>query len=376
MSPVSPIDHETITVHLDNRTHDILVSSGWLERFGELLAPRVPERNVMVFTSPTIGALYYAPLERSLINAGFAKIRRHDIPDGEQNKNLTEFANCCEALVENFPQSDSPPLVVNLGGGVVGDMGGFVAGTFMRRGVPYVQVPTTLLGCVDCGVGGKTGVNTRTVKNIIGRFYQPKLVFADLALLDTLPAREIRSGVAEVIKYGAVCDKALFEYLETHIENLIALDPPVLRHVVSECYRIKARVVAEDEEDNRGKRNVLNYGHTIGHALEMANDFKMTHGEAICVGMIAANHIALRLGILDQLSANRIRALIQRAGLPISAESSEVSFDRLMESMRHDKKFREGKNLFVLPTGIGAWEPVRDVEMSVIAEAVKSCLQA
>jgi len=375
MSALATPEHDTITVHLDNRTHDIVVSSGWLDRFGEILKSRVAERNVMVFTSPRIGALYYDALERSLSAAGFQKIRRHDIPDGEQNKNLSEFANCCEALVQHFPQSESAPLVVNLGGGVVGDMGGFVAATFLRSGVPYVQVPTTLLGCVDCGVGGKVGVNSKTVKNIIGRFYQPKLVFADLELLRTLPPREIRSGIAEVIKYGVVCDANLFEYLEENMEKLLALDREIIRHVAVECYRIKARVVEADEEDNKGKRNVLNYGHTIGHALEMAADLQMTHGEAICVGMIAANQIALRLGILDQSSADRIRAVIQRAGLPVSAPAFEVSFDRLLESMKHDKKFREGKNLFVLPTGIGAWKPVRDVEMPFIAEAVKSCLQ-
>ncbi len=372
-APVLP-EHDTITVHLENRTHDILVGCGWLAHFGEVLAARIRERNVMVFTSPTIGALYYAPLENSLLAAGFQKIRRHDIPDGEPNKNLAEYANCCEALVSHFPQTETPPVVVNLGGGVVGDMGGFVAATFLRRGVPYIQAPTTLLGCVDCGVGGKTGVNTSTVKNIIGRFYQPRLVFADLALLSTLPAREIRSGVAEVIKYGAVCDAALFEYLEANIEALLSLDPPVLTHVVAECYRIKARVVESDEEDNKGLRNVLNYGHTVGHALEMANDFKMTHGEAICVGMAAVNGIALRLGILDPESDARIRALILRAGLPVTAPAAEVSFERLLESMKHDKKFREGSNLFVLPTMVGAWQPARDVPMQVIAEAVGSCL--
>ncbi len=364
------IDHETITVHLENRSHDILVGHGWLDRFGELLAARVVARNVMVFTSPRIGALYYEPLEKSLAAAGFQRICRHDIPDGEENKNLAEYSNCCEAVVRDFPQSSSAPAIVNLGGGVVGDMGGFVAATFMRGGAPYVQVPTTLLGCVDCGVGGKTGVNSKTVKNIIGRIYQPKLVFADLALLETLPPRDIRSGVAEVIKYGAVCDAALFEYLETNIEKLLALDAPVLRRVVSDCYRIKARVVEEDELDDKGKRNVLNYGHTIGHALEMAADFRMTHGEAISIGMLAANHIALSLGALDQSSAGRIRSLIRRAGLPRSAEG--ISFERLIESMKHDKKFREGGNLFVLPTGIGAWKSVRNVETSVISEAVLS----
>lgn len=378
-----PLDHapstnqiDSIRVNLGERSYDILVGNGWFDEFGSLLKRKHPEfENVMVFTSPTIGGLYYARLEQSLSAAGYRKVRRYDIPDGEENKSLRQFADCCEAIVKFFPRSESTPVVLNLGGGVVGDMGGFVASTFLRSGVPYIQIPTTLLGCVDCGVGGKVGVNSHAVKNIIGRFYQPQLVFADLSLLQTLPLREIRSGVAEVIKYGVVCDAPLFEFLEKHIEDLLSLREPVLSHVVSECYRIKARVVESDEEEHRGLRNVLNYGHTVGHALEMAAHFEMTHGEAISVGMIAANRIALKLGVCGQALCERVSDLLQRAGLPIRA-GNNISLESLVETMMHDKKFREGRNLFVLPTTIGNWKPQRDIPMPILREAIGSCLEA
>jgi 3-dehydroquinate synthase len=364
---------DTITVSLGDRSYDIVVGVGWFDRCGQVFRDRgFIAEGVMVFTSPHIGDLYFNRLEKSLRSAGFQKICRHDIPDGEQNKNLEQFGKCCEAIVTNFPQSESEPLVINLGGGVVGDIGGFVAATFLRSGVPYIQIPTTLLGCVDCGVGGKVGVNSEVVKNIIGLFYQPSLVFADLELLHTLPVREIRSGVAEVIKYGVVCDENLFAYLEQNIERLIALDEGVLGHIVSECYRIKARIVEEDEEDRKGKRNVLNYGHTIGHALEMAAHFKFTHGEAISVGMVAANRIAVRLGVMEEQCSERVSSLIRKAGLPVSSGSVDVSFDQLISSMKHDKKFTDGRNLFVLPTRIGAWKIERDVDMAIVIEASRS----
>lgn len=366
---------ETIRVNLGKRSYNILISSDWLQDFGLVLRNQgIREVETMVFTSPVIGNLYFPRLERALRAAGFVRVIRHDTPDGEENKNWNEYTRCCDALLDAFPESGAIPLVINLGGGVVGDLGGFAAGTF-RRGVPYVQIPTTLLGCVDCGVGGKVGVNRGKVKNIMGMFYQPRLVFADLGLLRTLDARQIRSGVAEVIKYGVVCSASLFEFLEEHIEALVALDEDVLNRVVGECYQLKVDVVERDERDEKGIRNVLNFGHTVGHAIEMAAEYRLTHGEAISIGMVAATTIAVAERKCDPSVKDRLVGVLKRAGLPTRCEDPGVTLEAVMESMRTDKKFRGGRNLFVLPVAIGRWEQQEGVPQSLIDDAVGMVLQ-
>jgi 3-dehydroquinate synthase len=227
---------------------------------------------------------------------------------------------------------------------------------------------------VDCGVGGKVGYNLNHVKNIIGMYHQPLLVFSDLSLLNTLALREVRSGVAEVIKYGVVCSRSLFEYLEHNIEKLVALDPTVLKEVVSRCFKIKAEVVEQDEEDNKGVRIVLNFGHTVGHALEMEANYKMTHGEAISVGMIAATKIAIKLNKCDETVHSRLQSLFERAGLPVSVPSRlKIDVHSLLETMRHDKKAVNGTNRFVLPTAIGKWCKQDGIKESLISDVVKTC---
>jgi len=363
-----------LRVDLGARSYDILVSFGWLQQLGEILkANNLFRANVMVFTSPRVGGLYYSIVEKSLRDAGFQKIVRHNIKDGEENKNMEQYGICLEKLAEHFPDPGSTPLVINLGGGVVGDLGGFAAGTF-NRGLSYVQIPTTLLGDVDCGVGGKVGVNFQNIKNIVGMFHQPSLVFTDLALLKTLDAREIRSGTAEVIKYSFVCDAALNAYLDKHLEDLISLKPAVLSHVVYECYRIKVSVVEQDEKDDKGQRIVLNFGHTIGHALEMAAHYKMTHGEAISVGMVAATMIAIEVGVCAPDVLEKLKGLLTRAGLPISAVKWNVSAAEIMQNMQHDKKFSDGRNRFVLPTAVGDWVEQRGVDNSLIRRVVDAVI--
>jgi 3-dehydroquinate synthase len=364
-----------IRVHLDKRSYDILVSYGWLDKLGQKLKSWGLSGDAMVFTSPRIGGLYFDKLAASLRAAGFNQVVRHDIPDGEKNKNHAQYMRCINTLSSNFPDPGAVPIVVNLGGGVVGDIGGYAAANF-NRGIPYVQVPTSLLGCVDCGVGGKVGINYDGVKNKIGSFYQPRLVFADLALLETLDAREIRSGTAEVIKYGMVCSKPLFEYLEKNIEKLLALDSAVLTKVVADSYHIKARIVEKDERDNNGLRMVLNFGHTIGHAIEMAATYRMTHGEAISVGMIAASRMAVELNVCKVVLHDRLRSLIERAGLPTSARGQRVSLERVMKNMAKDKKFADGKNCFILPSGVGKWVARTGVDNHLIVEVVRDCLRA
>jgi 3-dehydroquinate synthase len=298
---------------------------------------------------------------------------RHDVPDGEENKNWEQFGRAIDALAASFPETGAVPLVLNLGGGVVSDLGGFAAAVY-RRGVPYVQAPSTLLACVDSGVGGKTGVNHARAKNLIGAIYQPKLVLADVALLATLDPREVRSGVAEIIKYAVTFDNELFRTLEERMADLLALKKEILLPVVRQCYEMKARVVESDEEDRLGKRIVLNFGHTVGHALEMAAEFQLTHGEAIAVGMLAATRISERLGLCGPALNDRLKKLIESAGLPTSARDLLLRPEKVLEIMQRDKKFVGGTSRFVLIRDIGQWEAVRGVDMRVVREVVEELL--
>ena len=364
-----------VDVDLGSRSYPVLIGTELLPGLGGILREHgLKQTNAFVVTNPQVGGLYFSALEKALTAGGITRVVRHEIPASEEGKNWDEFSGVCAALLANFPDTGAVPLVILLGGGVVGDLGGFAAGVF-RRGVPFVQLPTTLLAAVDSSVGGKVAVNFGGVKNIMGIFNQPRLVVCDLALLRTLDAREVRSGMGEVIKYGAVCSGALFQQLEDGaLEHLLALEPEVLTDIVAHCVRLKARVVEQDEFDKKGIRNVLNFGHTIGHALELSADYALTHGEAVAIGMIAATHLARALGKCDAGFAVRLRDLILRAGLPVSFAAAPGLFDRVLRAMQMDKKFREGKNVFVLPTGVGAWEQAENVAWPLVHEAVRAVL--
>jgi 3-dehydroquinate synthase len=387
-----------IEVNLGPRSYPVLIGTGLLGGLGAILRTEgLRQTDAFVVTNNDVGAHYFGTVRDSLVGAGFGRVARHDIPAGEEGKNWDEFTKTCGALLENFPDSGSTPLVLLLGGGVVGDLGGFAAAVF-RRGVPFVQIPTSLLAAVDSSVGGKVAVNFGGVKNIMGAFSQPRIVVCDLDALRTLGPREIRSGMAEVIKYGAVCSAELFGSLEQGaLEKLIALDAPTLTDIVARCVRLKADVVEQDELDRLGIRNVLNFGHTIGHAIELSaansditdplarRQAAPSHGEAIAIGMIAASRLACALGVVDETFDGRLRALIRRAGLPISLsdfrtkEPSPVPdhmdlFDRIMRALQRDKKFRDGRNLFVLPTGIGSWAPRENVDWALVHECVRAVL--
>ena len=365
----------TVQVELGPRNYPILVGVGMLPSFGETLRTHgFTQKRAFIVTNPQVGGLYGSELCASLERVGFQGVVSHEIPAQEEGKNWDEFTGCCAALAAAFPETGAVPLVIALGGGVVGDLAGFAAGVF-RRGVPFVQVPTTLLSAVDSSVGGKVGVNFGAVKNLMGVFNQPRLVFADLALLKTLDPREVRSGLAEIIKYGAVCSAALFEQLEDGaLERLLELDSGTLTAVVAQCCRLKAEVVERDEFDKKGIRNVLNFGHTIGHALEMAADYQLTHGEAISIGMIAATRLSIALGKCQPAFLDRLRSLFIRAGLPDSYPDAPERFDRIVRAMQMDKKFRDGRNLFVLPIGIGAWEQQENIAQPPIDAAIRSVL--
>jgi 3-dehydroquinate synthase len=364
-----------VEVDLGARSYPILIGSELLATLGHTLRDQgLNQTNAFVLTNAQIGGLYFEALRVSLEAAGFERVVRHEIPTTEEGKNWEQFSGACSALLEAFPDTGSAPLVLLLGGGVVGDLGGFAAGVF-RRGVPFVQIPTTLLAAVDSSVGGKVAVNFGGVKNIMGIFNQPRLVVCDLALLQTLSPRELRSGTAEIIKYGGVCSEALFEQLAgPDLEKLLALDLAVVADIVAQCVRLKAGVVARDEFDKKGIRNVLNFGHTMGHALELSADYSLTHGEAISIGMMAATRLAVALEMCPPAFLDRLRGLLERAGLPIEYAERPGLFEKIVRAMQMDKKFRDGKNLFVLPTGAGAWEQRENVPWEMVYCALRTVL--
>jgi 3-dehydroquinate synthase len=339
---------QTLTVNLGDRSYPIHVGAGLLERAGELLQQAGVRGKVAVVTNPTVAQLYLDPIHEALTNAEF-EVTPILLPDGEEHKNLKSLVSIYDRLIgERFERKS---CVLALGGGVVGDVAGFAAATYLR-GVSYVQVPTTLLAQVDSSVGGKTGINHESGKNLIGAFYQPKLVLIDVAVLRTLPHRELVAGLAEVIKYGIIQDPALFELLEQRMEKLLGSDRELLSQVIAVSCAIKARVVEADERED-DYRAVLNFGHTIGHALESVTGYRqLLHGEAVAVGMVKAVALSMQQGFCDRVSFNRVVALVRKAGLPVEIPPG-VSSQNLIQAMEVDKKVAGGKIKFIMCEGIG-----------------------
>jgi 3-dehydroquinate synthase len=339
---------QTLNVNLGARSYAIHIGAGVLQRAGELLDQAGLRGKVAVVTNPTVAPLYLDAVLNALGKSGFTAVPVF-VPDGEEHKNFQSLQTIYDRLIaERFERKS---CVLALGGGVVGDLAGFAAASYLR-GVPYVQVPTTLLAQVDSSVGGKTGVNHADGKNLIGAFYQPRLVLIDVDVLATLPRRELVAGLAEVIKYGVIEDPALFALLESQIENLVQLDRDLLIQTIATSCAIKARVVEADEREE-DYRAVLNFGHTIGHALEAATHYRQfLHGEAIGVGMAKAAALSRRQGFCDQKSFDRIVGLIKQAGLPTEIPGA-VSMPSLIQAMEVDKKAAGGKIKFVMCEGIG-----------------------
>lgn len=339
---------QTLTVELGARSYPIHVGEGILSRAGELLQQAGLRGRVAIVTNPTVAQLYLDSVHDALRQAGF-EVAPILVPDGEEHKNLASLSTIFDRLIgEKF---DRKSCVLALGGGVVGDLAGFAAATYLR-GIPYVQVPTTLLAQVDSSVGGKTGVNHQDGKNLIGAFYQPRLVLIDVDALCSLPRRELVAGLAEVIKYGIIQDPALFNLLEKNIEKLVEADRQLLIQVITTSCAIKAKVVEKDERED-DYRAVLNFGHTLGHALEAATGYRQfLHGEAVGVGMAEAAAISAYEGFCDQGSLDRIRGLIKKAGLP-SEIPSGLPRRTLIAGMELDKKSSSGKIKFVMCVGIG-----------------------
>jgi 3-dehydroquinate synthase len=339
---------QTLTVNLGDRSYPIHVGANILGRIGEFLQKSGLRGKVAVVSNPTVAQLYLDPVHKALSASGF-EVAPILLPDGEEHKNLESLAAIYDGLVQARLERKS--CILALGGGVIGDIAGFAAATYLR-GVPYVQLPTTLLAQVDSSVGGKTGVNHRHGKNLIGAFYQPRLVLIDVAVLSTLSRRELVAGFAEVVKYGIIEDPALFVFLEQNMARLLGLDRELLIQVIAACCTIKSRVVEQDERED-DYRAVLNFGHTIGHALEAATGYQQfLHGEAVGVGMVKAATLSLQQGFCDRQSFQRVIQLIKSAGLPVEFPST-VSIEKLIQGMEVDKKAAAGKIKFVMCEGIG-----------------------
>jgi 3-dehydroquinate synthase len=334
----------TLKVELGSRSYPILIGDGLLSQ-SDVLRQHVHARDVLIVSNTVVAPLYLNALAAGLQPR---RIVEAILPDGEAHKTLANVARILDVLVANRLGRDC--AVMALGGGVVGDMAGFAAACY-QRGVSYVQVPTTLLSQVDSSVGGKTGVNHPGGKNLIGAFHQPILVLADTRSLTTLPVRELRAGLAEVIKYGLICDEAFFSWLERHIDALLAGDPTALAHVIHRSCAIKAEIVGRDERE-QGDRALLNLGHTFGHAIESATGYtQWLHGEAIGAGLLMAAAMSHECALLSAEDVERVERLVARTGLPTRIDA--VSPEAALEHMRIDKKVQSGRIRLILLRKIG-----------------------
>ena len=361
----TPAVYDRIRVDLGERSYEVVVRDGLLDHVGEFLAPFKLGPDTVIVTNPVVKRHYGARVIRSL-NAVGLKPTVLALPDGERTKSLKWVARVLNELLRR--RYERKAWLIALGGGVVGDLAGFAASIYLR-GIPFVQVPTTLVAQVDASIGGKTGVNHLLGKNLIGTFYQPKLVLIDPGALRTLPPREYRAGLAEVIKYGVIADAEFFEFLERGMAQILKLEPAALHRVIRTSCAIKAAVVAEDEREG-DRRRILNFGHTVGHALETLGGYRRyTHGEAVAIGMVVAARLAERLGLADASVGMRIRALVERTGLP--ADLPPRSASALLRALRQDKKVQDRRIHFVLPDRVGhvIVRPVKESEIRRVLAA-------
>jgi 3-dehydroquinate synthase len=354
-----------IDVALGERSYPIYFGTGVAAQFGPTCRQHGIPRRVVILTDRNVAPHYLEPLQASLMESGF-DVMSLVIPPGETQKSLFRANTIFTTLLREGVGRTS--AIVALGGGVIGDLAGFIAATY-QRGVTLIQVPTTLLAHVDSSVGGKVAINHRLGKNMIGAFYQPKFVWVDGQTLHTLPPREMVCGLAEVVKYGVILDAEFFASLEQNLDAVLALDPAAVLHIQTRCCELKAQIVAEDERE-QGLRIVLNYGHTIGHALEAAGKYRtLKHGEAVLLGMAAENYLAQQLGFLSSEVLMRVEALIRR--IPLILRRSNVSPSAVLQAMVHDKKSIDGKARFVLPVRLGEVRVVDDVDPELIRASLR-----
>jgi len=349
---------DKLIVDLGERSYPILIGEGLLER-SELFSGAITGKKVMIVTNDVVAPIYLQTCKETLKAFQIDEII---LSDGEKHKNLATFETILSELLAKKHGRDT--TIIALGGGVIGDMAGFAAACY-QRGVPFIQVPTTVLSQVDSSVGGKTAVNHPLGKNMIGAFYQPQAVIIDINCLKTLPAREFAAGMAEVIKYGIIYDSAFFAWLEDNVANIKALQADAIIYMIKRCCEIKAEVVSLDEKEN-GIRALLNLGHTFGHAIEAEQGYgNWLHGEAVAAGMILAAQTALIIGLIDSVQVARIISLIKQFDLPLSAPEN-MQYEQYAEHMLLDKKVLNGKLRLVLPTAIGSSELFDNVSEAVL----------
>jgi len=368
---MSALDHTApieVQIALGERSYPILIGAGLLSQPSAWQG--LPKASTaLIVTNDAVGPLYASALQQAL-KPHYAQIHQVTLPDGETHKTWQTLNQVFDVLLSQG--CDRKTVLFALGGGVVGDMTGFAAACYMR-GVPFVQVPTTLLAQVDSSVGGKTAVNHPLGKNMIGAFYQPARVVCDLSSLQTLPAREMSAGLAEIIKYGPIADMVFLDWIEAHIDALMARDPQALAHAVQRSCEIKAWVVGQDERES-GLRAILNFGHTFGHAIEAGLGFgEWLHGEAVGCGMVMAAHLSHRLGYIDLALVERLTALIARAGLPVVGPNLGV--ETYLHHMRVDKKAEAGDIRFVLIDSPGHAK-VQGAPDALVGEVIRQCCQA
>jgi 3-dehydroquinate synthase len=373
-------EQRTVRVELAGRGYDIVIGAGLVDRVGELSKPLLAASRVIIVSDEQVAPLYAERVGASFEKAGVAA-SLITVPAGEGSKEFASFGRLMNALLDRRP--DRKTTLVALGGGVVGDLTGFAASVLLR-GVDFIQVGTTLLAQVDSSVGGKTGINTRHGKNLVGTFYQPRLVLADTDVLDTLPRRELLAGYAEVAKYGLVDDPAFFDWLEIHGLAVIAGDRAKRAEAIERSCRAKARIVAADERETTDLRALLNLGHTFGHALEAETGFgaDLLHGEAVGAGMAMAFDLSAELGLCTAAEALRVRRHLALVGLPVrvrairGGNSRVWTSARLIEHMRGDKKAEGGKLAFILARGIGKAFVSRDVAEPDLARLLDAAIAA
>ena len=355
-----------IRLRLKKRSYDIIVGCNIIGKLGEHVRKLDIGTNAYIITNPLIKRKFGKLIEATLTKYAI-KTRFKTVTDSEKSKSVETAAGVLKDLAAY--DIKKRVFIVALGGGVVGDLAGFVASVY-KRGIPYIQIPTTLLAQVDSAIGGKTAVDLSSGKNLIGAIYQPKLVLSDVSFLKSLSPRQIRAGLAEVIKYGIIKDPALVTLLENKLDDILQCKPAALEYVVSRCAKIKADIVSRDEKEELGLRTILNFGHTAGHAIETACGYKLlNHGEAVALGMLIACGISRRSGLIGQSEEKRIEGLIRNAGLPIRIKG--ISIERVISAQNHDKKFLGEKNRFVLIKGIGKTQIAKNIPLKIIKDSIR-----
>jgi 3-dehydroquinate synthase len=356
----------TIRVHLGKRSYPIYIGSRLLGQTGRIVRSLSLGDCAYIVTNARIkrryGRALATSLQRSKVTVAWALVG-----DTEQSKSLAQAARLITGILKNC--RSRRVFIVALGGGVIGDLAGFVAAVY-KRGVPYIQIPTTLLAQVDSSIGGKTALDLPVGKNLIGVFYQPRLVICDTNAITSLPLRQIIAGMAEIIKYAVICDPIFFKFLEKKYPQILAKDQGTLAQVVSRCASIKARIVERDEQETRGLRTILNFGHTLGHAIETAGGYRrLNHGEAVALGMVMAVDIGVRLRMMPKGEAIRIERLLKSCGATVQMRG--VSLSKVLRAYVHDKKFVGRKNKFVLLRGIGKAVVRENIPLGLIADVVR-----